>query len=267
MIISIKVNDNTKSSVEYLPNIKAFANGREYIFKPGVNIIVGPNGSGKSTLIKLLADMTFCHSSMFSQVPDDALAWPPIFDRFGEEVLDGVDIHSDYLTKVFRLASPAGMKTSDVLGSINNLAVYMDSIRSSDGERVVLAIKALFQQMFGTNDLSFVIQDLKDRVETSNDHWQKKIENLINYYRRNYVKIDKSNTEYTTLMDEPDRNLDIDNIKEVYSVLSFHKEQSQIIAVIHNPALIYKLAQLKDINFIEMEDGYLDKVLTFMREK
>lgn len=267
MITSVKINDNTKTSVEYLPNIKAFANGREYTFKPGVNIVIGPNGSGKSTLIKLLADMTFCHDSMYSKVPDDALNWPPIFDRSSEEVLDGVDIRSDYLTKVFRLLSPVGMKTENVLGSINNLSVYMDSIRSSDGERVVLAIKALFQQMFGSDDLSFIIKELKSQAEDYNDHWRKKVENLINYYRRNYVKIDKADVEYTTLMDEPDRNLDIDNIKEVYGVLSFHKEQSQIIAVIHNPALIYKLAQLKDINFIEMEDGYLDKLLTFMREK
>ena len=62
--------------------------------------------------------------------------------------------------------------------------------------------------------------------------------------------------EYTILMDEPDRNLDIDNIMDLYNVLSFHKPQTQIIAVIHNPAL----------NFIEMTKGYLKKVVSFMNK-
>lgn len=44
--------------------------------------------------------------------------------------------------------------------------------------------------------------------------------------------------EYTILMDEADRNLDVDNIMDLYNVLSFHKPQTQIIAVIHNPALV-----------------------------
>lgn len=69
------------------------------------------------------------------------------------------------------------------------------------------------------------------------------------------------------LMDEPDRNLDIDNIMDLYKVLSFHKPQTQIIAVIHNPALIYKLSKLDCVNFIEMTKGYLKKITGFMNKK
>lgn len=72
--------------------------------------------------------------------------------------------------------------------------------------------------------------------------------------------------EYTILMDEPDRNLDIDNIMDLYNVLSFHKPQTQIIAVIYNPALIYKLSKLDHVNFIEMTKGYLKKVVSFMNK-
>ena len=61
-------------------------------------------------------------------------------------------------------------------------------------------------------------------------------------------------------MDEPDRNLDIDNIQQVYGILSERKEHTQIIAIVHNPILIYKLSKLKDINFIQMERGYLNKI-------
>ena len=68
-------------------------------------------------------------------------------------------------------------------------------------------------------------------------------------------------------LDWLDRNLDIDNIMDLYKVLSFHKPQTQIIAVIHNPALIYKLSKLDCVNFIEMTKGYLKKITGFMNKK
>lgn len=50
MITSVKIKDNTKTPFEYVSDIEAFENGREFIFKPGVNVIIGKNGSGKSTI-------------------------------------------------------------------------------------------------------------------------------------------------------------------------------------------------------------------------
>ena len=47
MITSVKIKDNTKTPFEYASDIEAFENGREFIFKPGVNVIIGKNGSGK----------------------------------------------------------------------------------------------------------------------------------------------------------------------------------------------------------------------------
>ena len=77
------------------------------------------------------------------------------------------------------------------------------------------------------------------------------------------LKYTESSFEYTVLMDEPDRNLDIDNVMQIYNVLSFHKPQTQIIAIVHNPALIYKLSKLDCVNFIEMTEGYLNKISIF----
>lgn len=48
MITSIRIDDNKKTPFKYIQKIKAFKNGSEFIFKPGVNVIVGKNGSGKS---------------------------------------------------------------------------------------------------------------------------------------------------------------------------------------------------------------------------
>ena len=75
--------------------------------------------------------------------------------------------------------------------------------------------------------------------------------------------ITQQDFEYTFLLDEPDRNLDITNIDSVYEILSHRKEMTQLITVIHNPVLIYKLSEVKGknkINFIELTDGYLNDI-------
>ena len=95
--------------------------------------------------------------------------------------------------------------------------------------------------MFGQKDYTFPITRSCRIQEKSNAFWIKRIDNLLKYYKRNRITLTESSFEYTVLMDEPDRNLDIDNIMQIYNVLSFHKPQTQIIAIIHNPALIYKL--------------------------
>ena len=49
MVTKVIIQDNTKSPLRYIADLKAFNNGREYVFQPGVNIIVGENGCGKTT--------------------------------------------------------------------------------------------------------------------------------------------------------------------------------------------------------------------------
>jgi predicted ATPase len=52
MVTKVIIKDNTKSPIYYLEDLPAFKNGKEFIFKEGVNIIVGENGSGKFTKIQ-----------------------------------------------------------------------------------------------------------------------------------------------------------------------------------------------------------------------
>ena len=42
MIEKIIIKDNSKSPVNYVSDLRAFANGKESDFKEGVNIIIGP---------------------------------------------------------------------------------------------------------------------------------------------------------------------------------------------------------------------------------
>lgn len=156
------------------------------------------------------------------------------------------------------------MNRDSVLKNISNLDLYVNNIRRSYGEKMVLSLESLFNLMFGQKDYVFPIRDLVEYKKKSNTFWIKRIDNLLKYYKRNRITLTKNDFEYTVLMDEPDRNLDIDNIIQIYNVLSFHKPQTQIIAIVHNPVLIYKLSKLDCVNFIEMTEGYLNKICTFV---
>lgn len=266
MITTVTINNNKRTPFRYVSKIKAFKNGSEFVFKPGVNVVIGKNGSGKSTLMNMIAKYMLCENKMCSEVPMEALDFPEVFDDNGE-VLDGVSIKADYTGKVFNLLQQNEMKDNDVLDNAYNFSLFMDGMSSSCGEKGLRSMSALFKFMFSQKDYAFPILGLADFRKKSNELWAKKIDNLLRYYKGNRIAPVKDTFEFTVLMDEPDRNLDIDNIMQVYEVLSFHKPQTQIIAVIHNPALIYKLSKLDCVNFIEMTKGYLNKVINFISKK
>ena len=119
MITSIRIDDNKKTPFKYIPKIKAFKNGSEFIFKPGVNVIVGKNGSGKSTLLNMISKYMLCEKKMCSELPSEALYFQDIFDD--DKVLDGISIKSDYIGKVFHLIQQTEMRNDDILNNINKI--------------------------------------------------------------------------------------------------------------------------------------------------
>lgn len=124
-----------------------------------MNVIIGKNGSGKSTLLNIISMYALCEKSMCSEMPIEALDFPPIFDD-DDKVLDGIDISSDYAGKVFRLLPSAEMNRDSVLKNISNLDLYVNNIRRSYGEKMVLSLESLFNLMFGQKDYVFPIRDL-----------------------------------------------------------------------------------------------------------
>lgn len=263
MITTVTISNNKRTPLRYVPKIKAFRNGSKFVFKPGVNVIIGKNGSGKSTLMNMIAMYMLCEKKMCSEAPKDTFDFPMIFGD-DNEVVDGVVIKADYAGKVFNLLQQSEMSDDDILGSAYNFSVFLDGVSSSCGEKGIRSINALFEFMFSQKDYTFPVLGLADLKSRSNDLWARRIDSLLGYYKSNRAAFTKDTFEYTVLMDEPDRNLDIDNIMQVYEVLSFHKPQTQIIAVVHNPALIYKLSKMDNVNFIEMTKGYLNKVINFI---
>lgn len=243
MVEKVVIKDNTNTPLRYLKDVPTFENGKEYTFKAGVNVIVGENGSGKTTLLKLIG-----HYLLLGNTMCDSHKVYNLFD-FHDKFLDGADVYSDYTKNVFRMCHPDEMTEGDVwLESFENFGATFMQKYSSTGEGIVIALNRLFNVMFNKKtSLNFPIKEISPKYH------QKYLD---------YINVHKVDTEdeYTILIDEPDRNLSLTNIKQIESILSYHKEQCQMIAVIHHPLLIYALMKNEDINFIEMTDGYLETV-------
>ena len=241
------MRDNKKSPLRYISELEAFKNGTVYEFKPGVNIIVGENGSGKTTLMELIrkylvVDYTECFRGEYNCNINE------LFRTFeNKAMLDGVDVYADYTKNTFRL-SHAGEKAHDgALKTFEEFGSFFDQNQSSTGEGVLVAIDYLFGYIFGKKaKLTFDYNQFKDVYPL-----------YVDYVEKHRVECAD---EWTILMDEPDRNLSLDNIEHIKAILSFHKPQTQIIAVVHNPLLIYALSKMEHIHFIELTKGYVKKV-------
>lgn len=255
MVTKVCINDNTNTPIRYLSDLDNFQNGKTFEFKAGVNIIVGENGSGKSTLLNLikrylLVDHRGCGRGIFNN-RINALC-KDIVDRT-PKLYDGVGVYADYDKNTFSLCHEGEIESDEIMKSRLNFAAYIEQARASTGEAVVVAINALWKIIFSPDaklkfDYSALKSDYPEYVEYVDKH-----------------RIECAD-EYTILMDEPDRNLSLENIGHIRNVLSFHKEQTQIIAVIHNPLLIYYLVKKNTVNVVEMTEGYVDKVMRTVKE-
>lgn len=267
MITKVEIIDNTRTGKRFLSDLDSFKNGVSYEFKPGVNIIIGKNGCGKTTLLSLISWYTLCFADgIKSKIPNSLLKMNMRLFDDDDKLYEGINIIGDYSGRVFQYIPRSEILSQGSESVMSSKEAFcLAAKKASTGEGVLDGLGLLFEVMFSGESHQFPIKGLLEIKNGVNDHWSKKISSLLDYYKKNQVDISQEDFEFTVLMDEPDRNLDIDNIKTIYDILSFHKPETQIIATLHNPILIYKLSEIQDINFIEMTPGYLQKIKDFIR--
>lgn len=269
MISEVIFRDIHNSPINYLSSVDYFNKCGSIHFKSGVNIIVGNNGSGKTTLLKLLRYYCLCSDSIMSGNVSNKL-----FDMYkikgdkGILLHDGISVISDYNGAVFNLLDSSILhgNKSNVLSSAVNFGLFYNILNESSGEGLMTSIGTLFNIMFNEKNinLDFPINWEADDSENSDSNTMKRL--LIDYYRKNSFKYNgiSAEKEYTVLMDEPDKNLDIHNLESIYNILREKKDGIQLIVVINNPLLIYRLSKCSDINFIELTDNYVNEVKKFV---
>ena len=272
MIYSIKFQDVSKAPLEYTD--KVFSNGQTFDFNTGNTIIVGENGCGKSTLLGNIYQYMLCSESYKTTLDNENQKLfrmtKGCWEKEGtlDSFMDGLDIKADYEKPVFRLYTLDNYKdgdTSEKLKSFDDFGFYFNAIHESTGNAVLHSIVHMMNEMFNKKVKPFPLKELKKAVSDTNDD---NVRRILEYYIKNKVKSEKGfKAPYTVLMDEPDRNLDIPNIKKLYDVLSFVRPDVQLISVIHNPCLINRLIKLnnKDIHFMELTTDYLKKIKKFMK--
>lgn len=264
MIEKVIITDRKNLWLSYMSEVLHEA---EYTFTPGVNIIVGENGCGKSTLFKAIYDYMLANNGIYSSVPDRRLLFPRAKLLDGQ-VPNGMVVKADYKSRLYRLISFQDTCDNEKMFAHDaNLEMFANLQHTSKGEESHHGFYKMMDIMFRVGrDYDFIkeLTDKKKQLGNNNDGFCDK---YIQYYKENQIPW---NGKVTMMLDEPDNNLDVINLKHLYDVLTFEHPEIQVIAIIHNVALIKKLLEAKDkgiidINFIEMTPNYLKTVKEFLK--
>ena len=261
MIESIRIwedfDSNKYAKYHYLKegNCKKNLLGKEFHFAKGINIIIGKNGSGKSTLLNLMKEIALCSESYLSQTNYGLYSSLHIEHTFLPS-FNLATMRADYTHKCFNLKTTEIKSTKTELENKEDVSDFFAYHEQSSGEYIKHCTLNLINTMFNGEPHTFDYENdvvLKDSFPE-----------IIEYYTKNQIII--SENIWTMFMDEPDRGLDIENLKDCLTPLFYSRPDTQVIAVVHNPLILYKLSKNKDVNFIELTDRYLKTVVKSVEE-
>lgn len=254
MIQKIKITDNTDTPMgHYVAKLPSFANGTEYTFTNRVNVIVGENGCGKTTLLKTLRAYLAVYQDECGRGEYNCVLHK-VYDWVNDKMRDGADVYADYRLNTFSTFAAEDRDPNVALESFRRFGEHYELNTMSKGQKTAYALLTLFEHMYSKNTkTTFNYKTVFGDCEPYMDYIDK------------HRVLENENT-WTILMDEPDNSVDMERIMELYGILSEPKDDTQIIAVLHNPFLIAKLSTVKSVNMIEMSDGYIDKIRKFVNE-
>ena len=231
-------------------------------FKDGLNILVGKNGSGKSTILNIIRYLTFCEGGFSSELNADDLD-----TRFhlgdNKNLYKSFEMKADYNNLIFNLYSmrnDSSRSNNSVLKDRNTVLQFMDLQTKSNGQNQMGDLSQLIHIMFKKQNYNVNQLIYKFDKKRNSDVFEEELNLAKKFYKDNQ----KDSNRVTILMDEVDQGLDIENLEDIYEMLSANREDTQLIVSLHNIALIQKLKKLPFVNIIEVSKGYLNKIENFL---
>lgn len=244
--------------------------GKDFLFKPGLNVVVGPNGIGKTALLSLIKKATCCNREMFSTFDRNAIT-----KNVRRGVFSCCNVRANYDIGTLQL-----LRTEDIVDdergmSFANGLIVLRTKGKSSGERSMMTIAHLVS-MFKTdgrvltgernldmrNFVKWVVRPIEEECGKLTD------ENAISFpwrYLQDYYRRNRSNdgNAVTFVMDAPDVGLDVKNLQMLYRLLLqpiVNGNDFQFIVSLDNITLIQSLMRIEGINWIELSHGYLKAI-------
>jgi len=239
-------------------------------FKPGINIVIGENGCGKSTLLNIIRQGNLLTHSFIPKKSRFPITDVENLDKIYKCFVIKQDLRIPVFN-LYRMSEDSHKLASNEIADKTELTQFLGLKEESKGQNVKGDLSQLFHIMFERTSecyplLYYAIELAKTfpAKDVSDTPFIKDVngEALLDTIKSNGIECKEP--MYTILMDEPDVGLDVENLKDIYNMLSTQRPDTQVIAVIHNPLLIYKLSKLDYVNIIEMSKNYLSEIKNFL---
>lgn len=282
MIQSISFSKGATNPLGYETSLPALK-GKKFEFTPGLNVIVGPNGCGKTSMMNVIRYLTFCNGSFSSDLSRGHSEWQMHRSNiFGNGYWFDVELKSDYKMAVWNLRKKGDFEEYEFCSSSENMSQKLS--RKSDGQNIKTAFSMMMGYMLygyedpfkkdvekGKDSRSFKKRclDPLDAMCKQTEKYDKKAKDDCWHVMRKYYEDNRVEGKgITILMDEPDKGMDIDNVKDLLEFMVKDHENNrgkggQMICVLHNIGMIHRLKSVEGVNFIELSEGYVDKVERF----
>lgn len=258
MIERLVIEDPNRTAVKWWPNTEALKGRTEFIFTPGINVLLGPNGCGKSTVIRVMANLFHCAQGGVPKVTSHSLS-EAVHDRHTStaRLLDGArPVHDG---KSVSFCDPSVER--GVFGGQFDEDFFMEGIQStmfkgSTGERTGISLPRIFDTIEGKNvpavEWAIPKPDPKERERYPATHL---VESFL-------AGNGGTPGPHTILLDEPERALRL-----MYQHRMWNRFtglcKAQVIVATHCP---FALGYPPDkVNYIELVPGYLDECMLTLR--
>lgn len=240
MIYSVEIKDPNKTIIYWLGKVPVLAKPKEFIFKPGVNILWGMNGSGKSTLLKLMARLFHCEQS-----GNPVVTMSSIGELTSQARPMGVPKEIDYDSVVVK-HDGQGVRHYDPLRTTGLICGGFDYDFSDEGLQNCMAKESSGQS--NARRFTPFAMSIKTNV-VPKVQYKAKLEK--GGFIDNFLKANSPLGMPTILLDEPDKGYDLKTQHILWDFIKRNSTTHQFIIAAHS----FFALKIKDANYIDLDNS------------